>query len=109
MSARTFGRSELGAKLKSNNVTEFEDKARAVGYDEVLERRWEPNLTVDLHSHPFDAHAIVVEGEMWLTCNEQTRYLQPGDSFTLERGQMHSERYGSSGAMYLVARRNTKS
>ncbi|MBC7501677.1 MAG: cupin domain-containing protein [Herminiimonas sp.] len=84
----------------------FEQQARAAGYDEVLERRWEENVTVALHSHPFDAHAVVVEGELWLTCDDQTRHLHSGDTFSLERGQMHSERYGTSGAMYLVARRN---
>ena len=92
--------------MDATKLREFEQQARAAGYDELLERRWEPNLTVALHSHPFDAHAVVVEGEMWLTCDEQTRHLQPGDTFTLERGHVHSERYGPGGATYLVARRN---
>lgn len=91
------------------NLNEFKQQARAAGYDEVLERRWEPDVTLALHSHPFDAHAVVVEGEMWLTCDDQTRHLHPGDTFTLERGRMHTERYGSSGATYLVARRNVSS
>lgn len=95
--------------MDSINLREFEHRARAAGYDEFLERRWEPNVTADLHSHPFDAHAVVVEGEMWLTCKDQTQHLQPGDTFTLERGQLHSEQYGANGAMYVVARRNGSS
>lgn len=93
--------------MDSINLSEFERQARAAGYDELLERRWEPHVTADSHSHPFDAHAVLVEGEMWLTCEGQTRHLQRGDVFKLERGQMHSERYGATGAMYLVARRNS--
>ena len=86
--------------------SEFENFARAAGCDELLERHWESNTTVASHSHPFDAHAVLFEGEMWLTCGDNSRHLLPGDTFTLERGQLHSERYGPSGAMYLVARRN---
>ncbi|SNT18752.1 AraC-like ligand binding domain-containing protein [Noviherbaspirillum humi] len=84
----------------------FEREALASGHDEALERRWEPNSQQGTHSHPFDAEAVVVQGEMWLTCKGTTRHLLPGDTFTLERGELHEERYGPVGATYWVARRN---
>ncbi len=43
---------------------------------------------------------------MWLTVDDQTQHLLPGDRFELEHGTPHSERYGSEGATYWVARRN---
>lgn len=92
--------------MAPQDLVQFEEDARRAGYDEIVERRWPPNTVVDTHRHPFDAHAIVVDGEMWLTCDEQTRRLQPGDTFDLETGQLHAERYGPDGATYLVARRN---
>jgi len=45
---------------------------------------------------------------MWLTVGNDTRDLRPGDEFRLERDVPHAERYGSEGATYWVARRNSR-
>ena len=90
------------------NITDFsifEKDAHAAGFDEALVRRWEPNTQLETHSHPFDAEAVVVEGEMWLSCEGTTRHLHRGDTFSLARGTPHEERYGADGATYWVARR----
>lgn len=79
---------------------EFRRDALARGFDEVLERRWEPHTVVERHTHPFRAAALVVQGEMWL----DGRRLVPGDTFDLPRDQPHDERYGPEGATYWVAR-----
>jgi len=84
---------------------QFEADARQRGFDEVLVREWKPNQVVDEHVHPFAADAIVVQGEMWLTDADGTRHLHPGDTFELDANVPHSERYGSAGATYWVARR----
>jgi quercetin dioxygenase-like cupin family protein len=81
--------------------------ARAEGFDEVTERRWEPGVTVDTHTHPFAVKAVVVQGEMWLTVGDATRHLRPGDTFALERDVPHAERYGAAGATYWAARRHS--
>lgn len=83
----------------------FRTESLASGYTEVLERRWQPHQVVVEHSHPFDAHAIVTQGEMWLTVGERVDHLRPGDGFDLANGTPHSERYGPDGATYWVARR----
>ena len=90
-----------------SNVTfrEFEADARAQGFDEVLERQWKPFTVLDAHVHPFAVKALVVGGEMWLTVGDATRHLRAGDAFELDREIPHSERYGSEGATYWVARR----
>lgn len=87
-------------------LEEFTTHARAEGFDEVLERRWPPLTVLETHSHPFALKALVVQGEMWLTVGDETRHLQAGDSFALERDIAHAERYGTQGASYWVARRN---
>jgi quercetin dioxygenase-like cupin family protein len=84
---------------------EYQALARRHGAEEVLERRWSPNQVVDLHAHPFEAQAIVIEGEMWLIRGDQTQHLRAGDSFHLPPDTPHSERYGPEGATYWVARR----
>ncbi len=85
---------------------QFENDARAEGFDECLERRWGPDVVVGTHRHPFAVRALVVQGEMWLTVGDDTRHLRGGDRFELERELPHAERYGSEGATYWVARRN---
>ncbi|MEJ8850324.1 AraC family transcriptional regulator [Variovorax rhizosphaerae] len=94
--------------MHTMSFQEFESSALAQGFDEVLERVWEPGQVVDTHTHPFAVKALVVRGEMWLTEGEQTRRLAPGDRFELDFAAPHGERYGSEGATYWVARRNTK-
>lgn len=84
----------------------YEAQALAAGFETVLEHRWDPLTVLDEHSHPFDAKAIVVEGEMWLTEAGSTRHLRPGDGFEIAAGVPHAERYGPAGAVYWVARRN---
>lgn len=84
----------------------FEREALAEGFDEVLERRWDPLAVLGTHTHPFDVKAVVVDGEMWLGCRGHTRHLLPGDTFELVRDEPHDERYGATGAVYWVARRS---
>jgi quercetin dioxygenase-like cupin family protein len=84
----------------------FEVDARARGFDAVLVREWPPAAVLDTHTHAFAVDALVVRGEMWLSVGGDTRHLQVGDRFTLERDVPHAERYGSEGATYWVARRS---
>ena len=84
----------------------FEAGALARGFDEVLERKWAPDAVLGAHKHPFDADALVVQGEMWLTVDDLVRHLRSGDTFALDANIVHAERYGSEGATYWVARRN---
>lgn len=85
----------------------FKSNALADGYEEAVVREWAPDTVVETHSHPFDADAVVTQGEMWLTCAGSTRHLKPGDTFSLASGAPHAERYGAQGATYWVARRST--
>lgn len=89
----------------------FKQQALAEGFDEVLERTWEPNTVLDTHTHPFGVKARVTAGQMWLTHTDangksQKRYLTPGDEFTLPPNEPHAEQYGPEGATYWVARKN---
>ncbi len=85
---------------------EFTDAAKRQGADEVLVREWAANMETPLHDHPFDTRAMVVRGEFWLTVDGQTRHLRPGDTFEVDRGTRHAERYGPQGATFWAARKN---
>ncbi len=88
------------------SFTEFEAAAHGEGYDEVLERTWNPGVTTAEHEHPFAVKALVVAGEMWLIEPGGTKHLLPGDRFELAASVPHTERYGPEGATYWAARRN---
>jgi hypothetical protein len=90
----------------THSFADFEAKARAAGFDEVLVREWSPDTVVASHTHPFDVDAQVTRGEMWLRCDGQTRHLKAGDTFALASHVPHEERYGPQGATFWVARRN---
>ena len=85
---------------------DFKQKSLAAGFDEVIEREWAPNTVVETHTHPFGVHAILTRGEMWLTMNGQTKHLRPGSIFELDPHVPHTERSGTEGAAYWVARKN---
>ncbi len=91
--------------MRVDAFQEFEAKARADGFDEVIARDWAPGQVVGDHSHPFAAKAVVVKGEMWLTVGGTTQHIASGGTFALEPDVVHSERYGGEGATYWVARR----
>ena len=92
--------------MSSITLDQFRSEMLAAGYDEVLERVWPPNTVLGTHSHPFEAHALVVEGEMWLdVAGEGPRRLQSGDRFRVAANVPHDERYGAEGATYWVARK----
>ena len=88
------------------SFAEFEARARAAGFDEVVERRWPPHTVLATHTHDFDVDALLTQGEMWLTCTHGMLHLLAGDRFALPRQVPHDERYGPEGATYWVARRN---
>ena len=83
----------------------FERELKRDGYDEMLVREWEPNRDVPEHTHPFDARALVLEGEFTLNCQGSSRVLRPGDVFAVAAGTPHTESYGPQGARFLVGRR----
>ena len=92
--------------MNSETFAEFEARAFAQGFNEVLVREWAPGQVVGTHTHPFDVSALVVRGELVLTCNGQEKTVSAGQPFELARGTPHSEHYGPEGATFWVARKN---
>ena len=74
--------------MTAQTFESFKTKQLEAGFDEVIERTWQPNTVLDTHTHPFAVDALVVQGEMWLTVNGQTQHLLPQDNFTLARVPM---------------------
>lgn len=95
--------------MKPATFAVFEQESRSAGYDEILERVWEPNKVIPTHTHPFDVTAIITQGDMVLTVGDQQRHLRQGDSFDVAAGVQHAEHYGEQGTSLWVARRHVGS
>ena len=91
--------------MRTPTYAVFEAWARAQGFDEVLERSWPPGQIVGTHAHPFEVSALMVQGELWLSCGGDTRHLKAGDRFELAMDMPHEERYGPEGATFWMARK----
>ena len=55
-------------------------------------------LPAPFAGQPFDAHAIVTQGEMWLIAGEPTDRLLRGDGYDLPFGSLHWRGDGAEGA-----------
>ena len=83
----------------------FEQELQAQGYElSTVTRAAQGRL--DVHTHPFEARALILSGEIRIQCTgEEEKLYRPGEVFHLAHGQPHSESYGPEGVRYLVGRR----
>ena len=92
--------------MNPSTFDDFKTTALAAGFDEVLVREWAPGQELATHTHPFEVKALVVRGELALTCGGHTRRIVAGGAFELAREAPHAEHYGPQGATFWVARRH---
>ena len=88
------------------NTEVFKRELGELGFTEVLTRTWPANQFIDTHTHSFEVRALVLEGELVLGCEGQSKVLRVGDIFTLDANRPHTEQYGPQGATYLVGRKH---
>jgi quercetin dioxygenase-like cupin family protein len=84
----------------------FKRELGELGFTEVLTRSWPANQFIDTHTHSFEARALMLDGELVLGCDGQSKTLRAGDVFTLAPNRPHTEQYGAQGATYLVGRKH---
>jgi quercetin dioxygenase-like cupin family protein len=77
------------------------------GFDPPLEVVREPHGFLDRHSHPFEAKALILQGEIEIGLGADSSVYRPGEIFHLALAQEHWERYGNEGVVYLSARKVT--
>ena len=88
------------------NRQDFADLLAREGYADIVTVNRAPNGALDVHTHPFEAKALVLDGEIHLRCEgEAERRYGAGDIFHLPTGAPHAERYGTAGVSYLVGRK----
>jgi quercetin dioxygenase-like cupin family protein len=60
---------------------------------------------MDEHTHPFEAKALILAGELHIRVGDNERLYKAGDVFHLLAHVRHAERYGPEGVQYLVGRK----
>jgi quercetin dioxygenase-like cupin family protein len=60
---------------------------------------------MDIHTHTFEARALILQGELVISKDGAERVYHTGDVFHLLANVPHSERYGPEGVQYLVSRK----
>jgi quercetin dioxygenase-like cupin family protein len=83
----------------------FTESLSKDGFPEAVLVTREANTAMDVHQHPFEARALIVEGDMHIRVADQEREYKAGDVFHLQANEAHSERYGPNGVTYLVGRK----
>lgn len=91
MSPDTFGQSVLAAEFSRP----------------VLIKR-EPNGFVDSHQHPFEAKALILEGQIEIGFETTAYTHHRGGIFHLTTREPHWERHGPQSVVYLSARKFKK-
>ena len=86
---------------------EFEAQLRREGFTEVVTADMKPNETRAAHAHDYDVRALVLDGDITLTCAGEERTYRTGDIFSMAAGQSHTERVGRTGVRYLVGRKRS--
>lgn len=85
---------------------EFETALRQAGITDIERRVGAPNFESKPHTHPFEVHALVLEGEFTLTRDGAAVTHRAGDTFVMAPECVHTERFGAGGSQYLIARRH---
>ena len=87
------------------NIKQFMDLLRQDGFPEPVEVQQIPNGGLEVHKHPFEVRALVIEGSIEIEVDGLSKTYRAGDIFQLSLNQPHSESYGAEGVKYLASRK----
>ena len=87
------------------NTQGFEAQLKAENFDAGVTISKPVGYSMDEHAHPFEAWALVTEGDITLRVNGASTTYAVGDVFRLPAGTAHHESAVPAGVTYLVGRR----
>lgn len=83
-------------------ATEWQRKLRAEGFGDFFVWQDGPKAFYPEHTHSGLTAHVILEGEMTLTLEGETRHYKAGDRADVSAGAAHSARMGPKGCKYLV-------
>jgi quercetin dioxygenase-like cupin family protein len=84
---------------------EFMEALAREGFPEAVEVVKDSAGFAPEHTHPFEAKALILAGDMRIRVGDVERVYHVGDIFHLQAGVVHAEHYGEHGVTYLVGRK----
>ena len=87
------------------NREDFERQLAAEGYENLVSVERQPLGALAEHAHPFEAKALILDGEITIGVGGVETTYRAGDVFHLPSGQPHLERFGPQGLRYLAGRK----
>lgn len=87
------------------NPHEFESMLKAEGYTTITPIDRAVGYALGEHDHPFDACALITQGEITLTVDGVAITYAAGEIFRLPARTLHLESAGPSGVSYISGRR----
>ncbi|MGI4857487.1 MAG: cupin domain-containing protein [Janthinobacterium lividum] len=88
------------------DYSQFTETLAREGFNEVVLVERQADGHLDSHAHPFEAKALVLEGDVRIREADNTeRTYKTGEIFHLPANRAHEEWYGANGVRYLVGRK----
>jgi quercetin dioxygenase-like cupin family protein len=84
----------------------FEAALKRDGFTEIETKTMPPRPPTQPHTHPFDVRALVLGGEITITCDGGAHTYRTGEVFSMAAGRTHAETYGAGEFSYVIGRRN---
>lgn len=91
------------------NEHDFEAQLRADGYTEIESQTLEARPGKGRHRHLFAIRGLVLSGTFNVVLDGMPTAYGPGQTFSVEEGQLHDESIGPEGARILVGRKFSRS
>ena len=87
------------------NSEQFLQSLRQDGFPDPVEVQQLPNGRLDIHEHPFEVRALVIDGAITISIDDVSKIYKAGEIFHLRFKQPHAESYGPQGVKYLASRK----
>ncbi len=91
------------------NIQEFEAHLKADHFDEIVSLQKPVGYAMGEHTHPFEARALITQGDITLTVDGAATTYGVGDIFRLPAQTPHHENAAAHGVTYLVGRKHPAS
>ena len=91
--------------MKEMEERELADQLIREGYSHLYVWEDGPHVDYPEHQHRADSAHIVLNGEMTITSDGETRLYRTGDRVDVPAGVKHSAKAGPMGCRYLIGER----
>ncbi|HKT46011.1 MAG TPA: cupin domain-containing protein [Candidatus Acidoferrales bacterium] len=78
------------------------EKLRREGFSSTYVWQDAPNASYPNHTHPTETAHVILQGEMTLTMDGQTKTYRAGERCDVPAGAVHAARMGPHGCRYLI-------